>query len=178
MKPVLIVIDMQVGLVQAAWEAQRLVNVHQQLLDWADAQSMPVLYFQHDGQPDSLIPAETPAWQLDQRVVRTGAEVLRKTASDAFYQTGLADRLSALGADTLILTGIKSERCVDTTARAAVSRGYDVVLVADAHSTVETPVLPAAQIIRFTNFNLQGFGNAAATIQVRTSHDLLHGPQA
>ncbi|HEY9842186.1 MAG TPA: isochorismatase family protein, partial [Candidatus Obscuribacterales bacterium] len=174
----LIVIDMQKGLVQAAWESARLLQTHQTLLDWAQARNMPLIYMQHDGKPDSTVPVGTDAWRLHPDVLRPGAKVIRKTASDAFYKTTLAETLAELDVTNLILTGIKSERCVDTTARAAVSRGYDVLLVADAHSTLETPVLPASQIIRFTNHNLQGFGNDSATIDVLTSHDLLHGPQA
>lgn len=173
----LIVIDMQKGLVQAAWESARLLQVHQSLLDWAGTHQVPLIYLQHDGKPGSPVPVGSDAWELHPAILREGATILRKPASDAFYQTGLADLLAQQGIQTLILTGIKSERCVDTTARAAVSRGFKVLLIADAHSTLETPVLPASQIIRFTNHNLQGFGNDKAGIAVLTSHDLLHGPR-
>lgn len=173
----MIVIDMQQGLVQAAWESNRLLETHQHLLDWAQKHEMPLIYMQHDGKPGSSVPVGTEAAEIHPAVRRDGI-VIHKTASDSFYQTELAAKLAELEVKNLILTGIKSERCVDTTARAAVSRGFNVLLVADAHSTLETPVLPAAQIIRFTNHNLQGFGNDKAGIAVLTSHDLLHGPRA
>lgn len=175
----LIVIDMQRGLVAAAWESDRLLEVHARLLEWAREQGIPVLAMQHDGQPGSLVPVGSEAWELQPGLLSAQVPVIRKTASDSFYGTDLAARLSELGVSELILTGIKSERCVDTTARAAVSRGFQVLLVADAHSTMNSPVLEAERIVSFTNHNLNGFGNQQATIRLIDSAALLErGGQA
>lgn len=55
-----------------------------------------------------------------------------KPGFSAFTAPGLAERLEALGAETLLLTGVETDVCVLATALAAVDRGHAVVLVADA----------------------------------------------
>lgn len=172
------VIDLQIGLVKLAWQAKELLAAHQVLLDWAAAQSLPIFYLQHLGKAGTPLEPNSPGWPIQPEILRPGYPLIQKTASDSFYQTDLAERLETLGVDTLILTGMKTERCVDTTARAAVSRGYEVIVIADAHSTTPNPILEPAEIIKFTNFNLQGFGNEHAQIRVLSSLELIHEKEA
>ena len=47
-----------------------------------------------------------------------------------------------------------TEYCIDTTCRRAVSLGYDVTLVADAHTTHDNDLLPAEKIIAHHNRSL------------------------
>jgi nicotinamidase-related amidase len=57
----------------------------------------------------------------------------------------------------LVVAGIQTEYCVDTTCRRAYSLGYDVTLVQDGHSTWDTPDLCAPQIIAHHNRTLGGW---------------------
>ena len=81
--------------------------------------------------------------------------MVHKSSSDAFLETNLADVLSELEVDRLVMAGMQSEFCVDATARAAASRGFDVVLVADGHTTGDTDELSAQQIIAHHNYALE-----------------------
>lgn len=56
----------------------------------------------------------------------------------------------------LVIVGMKTEYCVDTTCRAAADLGFEVVLVSDAHSTTDSAVLNATQIIAHHNATLAG----------------------
>ena len=58
--------------------------------------------------------------------------------------------LKDLGVKELLITGLQTEYCVDTACRAALSHGYDVVLVEDGHSTGDAD-LPAEEIVRHHN---------------------------
>ncbi len=80
--------------------------------------------------------------------------MLHKRASDSFYETPLQQELEARGVRRLIVTGAMTEFCVDTTCRRAASLGYDVTLVADAHSTGDSAGLTAAQKIAYHNATL------------------------
>ena len=60
------------------------------------------------------------------------------------------------GIDDLTIAGLQSEYCIDTACRVAQSLGYRVTLVADGHSTFDTPELSAAQIIAHHNKVLSG----------------------
>lgn len=62
--------------------------------------------------------------------------------------------LEKLGIEKLIIAGMQSEFCIDTTTRRALSMGYANILVKDAHSTFSTKILPAEKIIEHHNFIL------------------------
>lgn len=64
--------------------------------------------------------------------VLAGEPVLVKTTYSAFQGTGLADLLKARGADTVVLCGVQTHLCVETTARHAFALGFRPVVVADA----------------------------------------------
>jgi hypothetical protein len=56
---------------------------------------------------------------------------------------------------------------VDATCRRAASEGFDVTLVADGHTTEDTPTLPAAQIIAHHNRTLGQLAHPDHPIAVR-----------
>lgn len=61
-----------------------------------------------------------------------GEIVIPKPGKGAFYNTGLQDELVERGITHLILTGVTTEVCVQTTMREANDRGYECLLVEDA----------------------------------------------
>ncbi|AJG22699.1 Isochorismatase [Cupriavidus basilensis] len=82
--------------------------------------------------------------------------VFDKTRPSCFAGTGLAGWLSDAGVAELVIVGMKTEYCVDTTCRAAAALGFRPVLVADGHTCMDTPVLPAQAIIAHHNRTLSG----------------------
>ena len=82
--------------------------------------------------------------------------IIRKPESDAFYGTNLQEELEARGIKKLVVTGCKTEYCVDATCRRATNLGYHVTLVKDAHSTTDNHILTAEQIIAYHNHLLEG----------------------
>jgi nicotinamidase-related amidase len=57
---------------------------------------------------------------------------IQKPLFDSFHATDFNEQLQARGIDTLLLTGVSTDCCVDSTARRAFHLGYDVVIVSDA----------------------------------------------
>src|SRR6202043_356223 len=78
---------------------------------------------------------------------REGEPLIVKRYCSAFRDTELDTLLKYMRVEKLIVCGMQTEYCVDTTVRAAADRGYSVTLVADAHSTGDTASLKAAAII-------------------------------
>ena len=66
-----------------------------------------------------------------------------------------------------------TEYCVDTTCRRAVTLGYDVTLVADAHLTRNTPILTAAQIIAHHNLLLEGLSAGIHSIKITPASEIV-----
>ena len=65
---------------------------------------------------------------------QTGETVVSKTKSSAFDETGLKQILDTQGITRLLVCGISSGACVSSTVNAARELGYEIVIVADAHS--------------------------------------------
>ncbi|WP_020392297.1 cysteine hydrolase family protein [Kribbella catacumbae] len=68
-----------------------------------------------------------------------GEPVLAKTAHNAFTTTNLQQQLTQHGIREIVVCGIRTEQCCETTARVASDLGYDVVFVTDATATMPVP---------------------------------------
>jgi nicotinamidase-related amidase len=172
----LLVIDVQVGLVEGpepAYGAQALLANINRLLSKARGAGSPVIYIQHDGNAGGRLEAGTPGWAIHAAIAPVEGElVIRKRASDSFYETQLQSELAARAIKHLVIAGMRTEMCVDTTSRRAISLGYDVTLAGDAHATVTSEVLPAAQIIAHHNYTLDGFGTDEHEIAVKDTAEI------
>jgi len=76
---------------------------------------------------------------------------ITKVSCDAFLDTTLADILTRMDVDELIVTGCATDFCVDTTIRTALARGYRTIVPEDGHTTGDRPYLPAQKVIEHHN---------------------------
>lgn len=83
--------------------------------------------------------------------------VMQKWTPDAFYRTQLHEELAGRGIKQVILMGMQTEYCIDTTCRHAFALDYQVTLVKDGHSTYDTALLRAGDIIAHHNALLTAF---------------------
>jgi nicotinamidase-related amidase len=137
------------------------------LLDRARAAGIPVIYIQHDGGPGHRLQPNTKAWEIRPEIApKPGEPVIRKRASDAFFETPLNAELAALRVKRIVVAGCMTQYCVDTSVRRAVTLGYDVVLAADGHATADTGVLRFEQIVAHHNDVLDGFAAGGHAVRV------------
>lgn len=73
-----------------------------------------------------------------------GEVIVKKTRYSGFVGTDLHDRLQALGVDTLVMAGLTTECCVDSTARDAFNLDYHVFIAADACAAYEADIHAAS----------------------------------
>lgn len=83
--------------------------------------------------------------------------IIQKATPDSFLNTTLEDELKKQGIEQLVITGIQTEVCVDTTCRRAFSLGYKVTLISDTHSTWDSQAITAQEIINHHNGVLRWF---------------------
>jgi nicotinamidase-related amidase len=170
----LVIIDAQAGLLASANRADDVVAHIQDLVARARTSVVPVIFLQHDGGAGGSLEPGSSGWKIHPKIAPQAEEpVIRKRSSDSFYQTCLQDELTARNVNHLIIAGMKTEYCVDTTSRRAVSLGFDVTLAADAHTTSDSDVLTAEQIVKHHNTTLDDFGNDEHVIVVKLSHDII-----
>lgn len=67
--------------------------------------------------------------------VKEGDMVINKLSSGAFYTSAFDATLRNMGVRTLFFTGVCTNMCVESTAREAVDRGYNAILIDDATAT-------------------------------------------
>ncbi len=75
-----------------------------------------------------------------------GEMVITKTRPSSFYLTNLETELERRGIDSVIVCGLMSFMCCDTTARDANARGYTVYFVKDATAAIALGDLSASTI--------------------------------
>ncbi|MCZ3380257.1 isochorismatase family protein [Rhizobium sp. AG207R] len=144
---VLLVVDVQNAFVEgpsAVPGHATLKAMIELLLDKARSAWAPVIFLQNDGPPGALDEPFQPGWKLHFPPL-SGEVVIRKTEDDGFDGTDLDAILTAFGAKHLVICGVLSDMCVAATARAALERGYGVLLPHDAHATYDVPAGPGSQ---------------------------------
>jgi len=169
MTSALLVIDVQKFLCTGQWaafEIDRVIGNINAVSAKAREAGAPVVFIQHED--DGPLQSESDAWQLDERLdVRPEDLRVRKTTCDSFQKTQLQELLQSRAVDRLVICGLQTDFCVDTTVRRALGLGYPVTLVADAHSTVGNGVITAAQIVAHHNVtlaNIDSFGPKVSAI--------------
>ena len=160
----LLVIDVQNALCfgkYAAHDSAGLIARINTLTARFRAAGRPVVFIQHESTEGPLQRGST-GWALAEGLQRAPTDtVVAKTATDSFHQTTLHALLQKLGVNHLVVCGLQSEFCVDTTVRRALGLGYPVTLVADGHSTMDNRLLKAPQISAHhteTLANITSFG--------------------
>ncbi|KAF2009573.1 Isochorismatase hydrolase [Aaosphaeria arxii CBS 175.79] len=81
------------------------------------------------------IHTNTPEWELIPSIkslVTSQSQVLPKNTYDGFLGTGLEEKLRAEGIERVIICGVMTDCCCDTTGRGAFNRGFETWMVSDA----------------------------------------------
>jgi len=105
--------------------------------------SRPVILTRHLDDPQSGMMAEwwgnsmlarDPLTELARQIVVKGLPIIKKSQYDAFYRTSLERQLRKLGVKQLVVSGVMTNVCCDTTARSAFVRGFEVFFPVDANA--------------------------------------------
>ena len=187
MTTALIVVDLQDGFASPEWGTTnpdtRCRENCLALVDAFTASGEPVVLVRHDSiTAGSPLAPGTPGNALDGGLPQDSAALLvTKSVNSAFYGTPDLDTwLRGNGIDTLVICGIQTNMCVETTARMAGNLGYSVHLPIDATRTFDltgptidggTWTLTADELLRATAVSLHGGGFANVT----TTSEILAG---
>jgi nicotinamidase-related amidase len=172
----LLVIDVQIAMIEddpAPFRSAEVLAAIRDVLERARAAKTPVLYVQYEHATYEPMQRDAPGWQIHPAVApRPGERIVHKKASDSFYGTPLRSELDALGVTRLVVAGLQTEQCVDTTCRRAISLDYDVTLVADGHTTWDSNGLAAAQIVTHTNATLTNLAHPTREIVAKPAAEI------
>jgi nicotinamidase-related amidase len=172
-KGVLLVVDVQVGVMSESWDAPRIIKNVLRAVERARTQDAPVMWVQHS---DQDLVYGSPEWQLVPELAPAmGEPVIHKRFNSSFEQTALEEELARRGATHIVLAGAATNWCIRATAYGALDRGYDLTLIKDAHTTGTMELdngvrLEAANVIHELNLAMTwlsypGRANGTATAE-------------
>ncbi|SET29284.1 cysteine hydrolase family protein [Paenibacillus sp. NFR01] len=161
MTTALLIIDVQEAMFaypgMEPYDKEGVIGRIQSLLTKARTSGTPVIYIQHTEDGDSEFAKGTPTWEINHLIApQEGETVIEKSVCDSFHHTTLDEELKRRGITELVICGMQSDYCVDTTTRRAFTMGYRPILVADAHSTFDNGILSAGDIVKHHNLVLEG----------------------
>jgi nicotinamidase-related amidase len=151
MKTVLLVIDVQQALVDdsPANKDTFLVNL-KLLIDAAHDGGTEVVYVRHDGGEGDVLAYGEPGWQLERSLQpRADERIFDKRFGSAFLKTGLHAYLSDKGVTNLVICGMQTEYCIDTSVKTAFEHGYEIVVPAGGTTTYANPFLSGEKLIYY-----------------------------
>jgi nicotinamidase-related amidase len=173
----LIVIDVQNGVVDGAPNRDDVIANINTLAGHARAQDVPVIWVQHN---DDGLPRGSADWELVPELIRGDSEPLvHKSYGDSFEATELESLLAERAVGRLIVTGAESDACIRSTLHGAFTRGYDVTLVGDAHTTgdkTQWGAPPPEQVITHTNLYWQYQSAPGRTAGTVSTADVTFAP--
>lgn len=149
----LLVIDVQNGIVGGAHERDAVVANVGSLVEKARQEQIPVVWVQHFN--DENLAKGSDGWRIVPELTPDDAEPLvEKSYADSFEDTSLETVLSDLGVGRLVVVGAQTDECIRSTLHGAIVRGYDAMLVSDAHTTEDQSAWgapPPDKVIAHTN---------------------------
>lgn len=164
----LLIVDAQVAVAQDTFERDAVLTTIRRLIEKARFSGTDVFWTQH-GSYD--LPRGSEAWNLVPELGRREWErIVHKMYPDAFDGTNLDAQLHTRGVGHIFVCGFRSDSAVRATLHGAFQRGYDVTLVGDAHTLVDSTAYgapEAKEAITFTNLywkNQEGPERCADTL--------------
>ena len=118
---------------------EKAVDQIQRLLTHFRANSLPIFHIQHTMPEWRRVPflrKGTPGHDLHAKVTPLEGEVLiEKSYPNSFHDTALHDNLQEAGVNEIVICGMMTHMCVNSTARRAFELAYPTTIISDACAT-------------------------------------------
>ncbi len=170
----LVVVDMQEAFLDPWWGPTTNHpgcedNVERLVAAWRE-RGLPIVVVRHDSvQPGSPLAPDHPGNALMPLADVPADLFVTKSVNSAFYgEPDLEAWLRGRGIDRIVVCGIQTNMCVETTSRMGGNLGFDVTVPLDATRTFDLTgpdgvTIPAAMLMQVTAANLHGDGFARIT---------------
>jgi nicotinamidase-related amidase len=162
----LVVVDAQRGFDDPVWGPRDNpvcdANIAALVGRWAE-RDRPLVYVRHDSlEPGSPLHPSSPGNALKEYLAPEPDLLVTKSVNSSFHGTPDLDAwLRDRDVAGIVVCGITTNHCCETTARVGGNLGHDVLFALDATHTFDRPhpdgsVVPAAEVARVTAANLHG----------------------
>ena len=135
-----------------------MIAVINRLIARARSSHSPVIFIRHED--DETLTHGSAPWQLVADLdVHAKDLFVEKQHGSAFHDTPVRELLLSLGIQEIVICGMQTEYCVDSTFRHAITLGFKVELAEDGHTTFDSATLSARQIVDHHNRVLSSYGS-------------------
>jgi nicotinamidase-related amidase len=139
----LIIVDVQTAFYDQSWGRRNNPEAEEnivKILDHWRSTSRPVIHIQHVSKTNenSLFYIKKATHEFKEMLQPLeGEPIIQKSVNSSFIGTDLESRLRSKGIDSVIIVGLTTNHCVETTTRMAGNLGFNTYLVSDATATFD-----------------------------------------
>jgi nicotinamidase-related amidase len=134
---------------EPVYKAENLITHINSLIAYFRKQNRPIIFVRHTA--EDLV-KDTKPWEVYTKINAKPEDIyLDKTTPDSFYKTNLFEIIKKMGIDSLVIVGLQTDYCIDTTCRSAFGKGVPTILVSDCHSTYNNSFMNADKTIEYHN---------------------------
>ena len=149
----LVIIDTQEGFFSnpeyPIYNEKILVQNINSLIDHFRNHHNPIIFVRHI---DNDLVKGTTAWQVYSKLHSKPEDIyVEKTTPDSFFETNLLSVIKENNINSIVIAGLQTDYCIDTTCRSAFGKDIPVTLASDAHSTYDNSYMTADKIIDYHN---------------------------
>lgn len=163
-KLALLVIDVQNVLVYGKpFAIDEIISNIKTLLNISRENNVEVIYVQHNGKVGSEIEPNSDGWQIYEKIKPNPNEkIFFKNYNSAFKETNLHEYLKSKDINELIITGMQTDYCIDTTVKVAFEHGFQIIIPEKTNTTFANGDISAENLYNHYNFNI--FNNRFGTV--------------
>jgi len=152
----LLVIDVQNALVLATpFAVEEVISNIKRLIKTCRENNVEVIFIQHNDEIGGELEPNSEGWKIYEEIrPNVNEKVINKSYNSAFRKTKLKEYIDTKGINQLILTGMQTEYCIDTTCKVAFEYGYKVIIPEKTNTTFSNGNILAKDLYEFYNFNI------------------------
>ncbi|AGF55578.1 nicotinamidase-related amidase [Clostridium saccharoperbutylacetonicum] len=152
----LLVIDVQKALVKLnPFDINEVIHNIKSLIKICRENNTEVIFVQHNGEIGSILEPNSDGWNIyDEISPNKNEKVLSKNYNSAFRQTDLKEYLDSKDITNLIITGMQTEYCIDTTCKVAFEYGFNIITPEKTNTTFNNGNILAKDLYDYYNFTI------------------------
>lgn len=155
-KNVLLVVDVQTALInEHPYNEQKVIENIKRLISVARENETEVIYVQHDDGVGSDLEQGTDGWQVFEEIAPNHNEkIFEKHYNSAFLKTDLKAYLDSKQITTIILVGLQTEYCINTTCTSAFEFGFKLIIPEETNTTFDNEYLSGQKLYEYYNYKI------------------------
>lgn len=155
-KTALLVVDVQEALVgENPYNKESTISNIEEIIKSCRNNNIEVIYVQHDGGKGDDLEVGTKGWQIHDKIApKEGEKTIDKNFNSSFKNTELKGYLNEKNIETIILVGMQTEYCIDTTCKVAFEHGFKLIIPEGTNTTFDNDYMTGKEIYEYYNFKI------------------------